>query len=205
MKVGIMGAGVVGSSLGKGWAARGHQIMFSSRDPHSDHMQALLAEVGFNAQAGSVAETLAFGEVIVVAVGWDGVLDVLRGAGDWTGKIVIDTTNRFGPPPAGSVGSAAEDIAHLTGAAVVKAFNTIGAEHFADPAFEAPPSMFIAGDTAAKAIVAPLVESMGYEVIDAGPLANAVLVENLARLWVTLARSGYGRNIAFRLMRGRSQ
>lgn len=202
MKIGIIGAGVVGSALGKGWAAKGHEVMFSSRDPHSDKMRALVAEAGSNASAGTVAETLAFGEVVVIAIGWNALPDALSGAGDWSGKIVIDATNRFGPPPAGSGSSAAEDIARMTGARVVKAFNTIGAENMIDPPFSEKPTMFIAGDDSeAKATATQLTEQMGFEVVDAGPLSNAALLENLARLWVTLARGSLGRNIAFRLLR----
>jgi len=202
MKIGIIGAGVVGSTLGKGWAAKGHQVMFSSRNPHSDRMRALVAEAGPNASAGTVAETLAFGEVLVIAIGWEALPDALRGVGDWSGKIVIDATNRFSPPPANSVGSAAEDIAHITGARVVKAFNTIGAANMVDPPFSEKPTMFIAGDDSeAKATVTQLTEQMGFEVVDAGPLSNAGLLENLARLWVTLARGSLGPNIAFRLLR----
>lgn len=201
MNIGIIGAGVVGSSLGKGWGARGHAIMFSSREPDSPKMRTLLAEVGATARAGTVAETLAFGEVIVVAMGWDKLPQAIEGTGDWAGKVVIDATNRFGPPPAGSKGSAAQDLAQMTGARVVKAFNTIGAELMVDPPFAEKPTMFIAGDdAAAKATVTQLTESLGFEVVDVGPLSSADLLENLARLWVTLTRSR-GRNIAFRLLK----
>ena len=203
MKIGILGAGGVGSQLGRGWAVEGHEVMFSSRDPRSEKMQTLIGAIGANARTGTVAETVAFGEVIAVAVGWDALPEILRGVPDWSGKVIMDATNRFGPAPAGSVGSAAEDIAHITGAPVVKAFNTIGAESMIHPDFGGEiPTMFIAGDdAAAKALVTTLTESLGFEVVDAGPLANAPLLENLGRLWVSLARGGYGRRIAFKLLR----
>ncbi len=204
MKIGILGAGNVGGQLGRGWSKQGHQVMFSSREPHSPKMQALLAEAS-GSRAGTVAETVAFGDVIVVAIHWDVLMSVLGEAGDWTGKIVIDATNRFGPPPAGSVGSAAQDIAHLTGASVVKAFNTIGAEHMSGGATFGgqKATMFIAGDNAdSKETVRVLAEQLGFEVADVGGLTLAGLLEDLTRLWIALARGGYGRNIAFKLLRG---
>ncbi len=203
MNIGILGAGNVGSALGRGWAKEGHAIMFSSRNPQSEKMQSLIGDIGANAQAGTVADTVAFGTVIVVAIGWDALPDLLRSVHDWSGKIIIDATNRFGPGPAGSVGSAAEDIAHITGAPVVKAFNTIGAENMDHPDFgDQVPTMFIAGDdAAAKSTVKTLTEALGFEVVDAGPLSNAAMLEELVKLWIALARGGYGRRIAFKLLR----
>ena len=204
MKIGILGTGVVGVALGTGWAKEGHDVMFSSRDPQSEKIQTLIGAIGEHAQAGTAAETVAFGDVIAVAIGWDNLPEVLRSVSDWSGKILIDATNRFGPAPDGSVGSAAEDIAHITGAAVVKAFNSIGAENMDHPHFgDQIPTMFIAGDdTNAKATVTELTEALGFEVVDAGPLSNAVLLEDLVKLWLALARGSYGRRIAFKLLRG---
>lgn len=200
MKIGIVGGGIVGSNLGKGWAAKGHAVMFSSREPHSDKIKALLEEVGGNAQAGTVQETLDFGEVIAVALPWPGIEDVIRSTSGWNNKVVIDATNRFAP----AATSAAEDMARLTGARVVKAFNTIGAEHYTHPVTGGQQvSMLIAGDDAeAKQITWALAEDLGFEVIDAGGLSQAALLEKLAQLWVSLTRGGYGRNIAFKLLRG---
>jgi predicted dinucleotide-binding enzyme len=201
MQIGIVGAGPVGTSLGKALQAAGHTIMFSSRDPQSAKMQALAAQTG--AAVGTVAQTVAFGEVVALAMGWDAIPDAVREGGDWSGKILIDANNRFGPSASGK--SAAEDLAALTGARVVKAFNTIGAEHYKQPRMggEAA-SMLVAGDDgAAKAVVMQLAAQMGFEPVDAGDLAAARHVENLAALWVHLAfRTPLGRNIAFRLLRG---
>lgn len=204
MKIGILGAGTVGSYMGKGWARAGHDIMYSSRAPHSAKMQALIAETGGNASAGTVAQTLAYSDTIAIAIAWDALPDVLKNADKMPQKILIDATNRFGTPPAGSVGSAAQDIAHFTGAKVVKAFNTIGAEHYLNPMFDGQAaSMFICGDDPdAKTVAAGLAQDLGFDVVDVGGLNQAILLENLARLWVTLAMSaGYGREIAFKLLR----
>lgn len=201
MKVGIMGAGPVGGSFGKALTKVGHHVMFSSRTPHSEKMQALVRECGASAQAGTPAQTLAFSEVIAVAMHWDAIPEMIRGVGSWSGKIVIDMTNNFQKE---SPISSAQELAHLTGGRVVKAFNIIGAEHYQDPNFGGQPaSMLIAGDdAAAKKIVMQLASDIGFEVIDVGNLDAAAHLENLAALWVQLAhRTPLGRNMAFKVIR----
>jgi len=203
MNIGIIGAGSVGGGLGKAWAARGHRVLFGVRDPHKDSVLALLAEAGPNAAAGSVADAVAFGEVIVLAVGWGVVEDVLMSVSSWDGKVLIDATNRFEQAQR----SAAEDVAVLAaGARVVKAFNTIGAEHFAAPQFgPVAASMFICGDDpAALSAVAELAAELGFDPVDCGPLSNAMMLEAMAWLWVYLARAKTGRDIAFALLRRQS-
>ncbi len=196
MQIGIIGAGMVGESLGKALIKAGYEVVFSSRDPHSDKMQALAAETG--ASVASVEQTIAENDIIAVALRWDAVAQVAS-LPSWHGKIVIDMTNRFVRNPERS---AAEELARLTGARVVKAFNTIGAEHYQNPRFAGQPAtMFIAGDDAdAKAVVGQIASAIGFEVVDAGNLAATRHLENLAEFWVYLARSGHGRNIAFRLL-----
>ncbi len=202
MRIGMIGSGTVGTSLGTAWASHGHQVMFSSREPGSAEMMALVAAAGANARAGTPSETLAFGEVIVIAIRWDYLPSVVAGAGDWSGKIVIDATNRFGASVSGK--SAAEDLAALAvGAHVVKAFNTIGAEQMPHGQIDGEQlSMFIAGDGVGKASVMPLVSQLGFRPIDVGGLDKARLLETLAELWVSLARGGMGRNFGFRVVGG---
>lgn len=203
MKIGIIGTGNVGSNLGRGWCSKGHEVLFGSRDPHSAAMQTLLEDAGSASRAGTLAEALAFGEVVVVALGWDVLPQVLPAIeGDWQGKIVIDPTNRF--TETASTQSAAEDIqAMVPGAHVVKAFNSIWAESLLAPAFgEQVATMFIAGDDeTAKATVRQLVQDLGFEVVDAGDLSTAIYLEMLTKFLVTLANKAFGRQIAFKLLR----
>jgi predicted dinucleotide-binding enzyme len=201
MNIGIIGAGTVGGRLGKGLAAKGHTVKFSSRAPQGEKMRALVAEAGQRASAGRAHETVAFGDIIIVALPWTSLQAIVKSAGNWAGKTVIDATNRFGPSSSGL--SAAEDLAQLIpDAKVVKAFNTIGVEHMVDPQFgHQKPTMFIAGDDAeAKTIAGKLAQELGFEVVDVGPLNTAGMLESLAQLWVTLARRD-GRDIAFKLLR----
>jgi 8-hydroxy-5-deazaflavin:NADPH oxidoreductase len=202
MRIGIIGAGIVRSNMGKALRRTGHEIMFSSRDPESEKMQALCRETG--GAAGSVAETAAFSDVLFMALSWDAIPTAVQ-TGDWAGKILIDATNRFGPGLSILPGeSAGQELAHLTRSRVVKAFNTIGAEHYLAPVIggEAA-SMLMAGDDAeAKQVVSTLASQLGFVPVDAGSLSAAVYLEGLAALWVHLAiRTPLGRDFAFRVIR----
>lgn len=199
MKITIIGTEFVGKMMGTVWVAKGHEVMFASRDPQSDKVKALLTEVGANTQAGTLEEAVAFADVLALAVPGNAVREAVEGISDWSGKILIDATNHFGGDTSG-----AEKIAQYSrNARVVKALNTIGAEQYAAPIFDGQAaSMFICGDDAdAKSVVSQLLVEMGFDPIDCGPLSNAGLLESLARLWVYLMRTGHGRDIAFKLLR----
>jgi NADPH-dependent F420 reductase len=207
MKITVLGAGNVGGTLGQAWAKRGHEVFFGVRDPGSDNVRALLAGEGA-LQAGSLADALAFADVIVIAVPWRVALGQLERTAGLEGKVLVDATNAItwdGGPVAALQESVSELIARAApGSHVVKAFNSIGAEHMAGPKIAGiSPDMFFCGDDEkAKAIVARLASDLGFEPVDVGPLRNARHLESLALLWIHLATArGYGRNIAFKLLR----
>jgi NADPH-dependent F420 reductase len=209
MNVGILGAGNVGGALGRRWAAAGHKVKFGVRDAAKPDVQRLLQDCGGDASAGSVADAAQFGDVVVLTTPFPATQATLNSAGDLTGKIVIDCTNPVKPDLSGlTIGhdtSAAEQVASWAkGARVVKCFNTTGAGNMENPAYpDGKPVMFCCGDDAeANATVIKLGEEIGFEMIDAGKLEIARLLEPLAMLWIHLAyRCGLGREFAFRLMR----
>lgn len=208
MKIGIIGTGHVGGALGRLWAAKGHEILFGSRDPHSARVQSLAAEAGATARAGTIAEAGAYGPIVVLATPWSGTRVAVEEAGLAAGTILIDATNPLQPGLAGlelgTTTSAGEEVARWApGARVVKAFNTLGAAHFANPIFDgAPTSMFLCGDDAeAKAVAADLAAELGFEAVDAGPLSNARWTEALAMLWIDLTHVRKVGPIAFKLVR----
>ena len=208
MKIAIIGTGNVAAVLGKGWAARGHMVTFASREPGSERVLALLDEAGPNASAARVADAVSRSSIIVLAVPFTAVRERLEMAGDIGGKVVIDCTNPIAPglrPMFDNSTSGVEQIAAWAPRAkLIKAFNTTGAENMADPVYNGQPStMFVCGDDElAKGAAAHLAEELGFEVIDAGSLSAARHLENLALLWIHLARvNGLGRDIAFRLLR----
>lgn len=207
MKIGIIGAGDVGGTLGMRWRQKGHEIMFGIRNRQSQNVQKLI-EFDKNLEFGEIRETVAFGDVIVFAVPWNSVEETIRIAGNLTDKILIDPTNPLTPDLKGLAlenTSAAEKISNLTKSAkVVKAFNMIGAKTLSNLIYDSQRAdLFICGDDShAKQIVRELAIDIGFDVIDVGPLVNARLLESLALLWIELAfRQQMGPNIAFKLLR----
>ncbi len=209
MKIAIIGTGKVGSALGAGWANAGHDIVFGSREPKGAKAQALVKSIGEKACADTIPEASAWGEVVVLAVPWPAVQDVLSQAeGQLAGKLLIDCTNPVGPGRQLMLGfttSAGEQVAQWAkGAIVVKAFNCAGFDVMANPYFSGQKaSMFYCGDDVeAKATAARLISDIGLEPGDSGPLNVSRYLEPLTMLWISLASGqGLGRNIAFKLLR----
>jgi 8-hydroxy-5-deazaflavin:NADPH oxidoreductase len=212
MKIAIIGAGNVGGALGKAWAEKaGHEVAFSSRNPQSEKMQALLKSIKGRVSAASPAEAARSAEVIVLATPWPETENATRSLGDLSGKIVLDTTNPLSRGPDGialAIGhttSAGEKVQEWAkGASVFKTLNTTGFGNMAEPVYRGVKSvMFVAGDDAAnKSKVMQLVRDLGFDVIDAGPLRNARLLEAHAMLWIDLALArGQGRDFAFAIVR----
>jgi NADPH-dependent F420 reductase len=208
-KIGMVGTGRMAGNLGKLWAAEGHQVFFGSRAPQKG--RELAQSIGPNAQGGSSAEAVAFGEVLALAVPWTAAEETLKVLGAFDGKILIDMTNPIRPADAGvqlllgHTTSAAEQIATWApDARVVKAFNSIYFENLEKPQFGPlnASSFFCGDDEPAKAVVARLSRDIGFDPVDCGPLLNARLLEPLAVLWMQLAFStDNGADIAFKLLR----
>jgi hypothetical protein len=209
MIIGIIGSGNVGGALGTRWAKTGHAIVYGTRDPKASDIQNLLAQAGGKARAATLADAARAGEVVLLALPWKAAQSVLESLGDLGGKILIDAMNPLLPDlsglDTGTTTSGAEKVATWArGAKVVKAFNTIGANIMANTSFGAEkPVLFYCGDDAkAKEAVQQLATDIGFDAQDAGPLTQARLLEPFALLWISLAvKYGYGRDIAFKLLR----
>ncbi|HWA81150.1 MAG TPA: NADPH-dependent F420 reductase [Acetobacteraceae bacterium] len=210
MKIAIIGAGNVGAALGRLWAAKGREITFGVRDPRSAKAADVVRSAGPQARATSVADAASSADIIVLATPWSAAEEVIRSAGDLSGKILIDCINPLLPDLSGLLlgtdTSAGEQVAKWAkGARVVKAFNTTGAGNFSAPRFGSEnASMFIAGeDKTAKAVVGALAAELGFDVVDTGPLITARYLEPLAMLWIHLGyREGLGpTGHAFKLLR----
>lgn len=208
MRIAIIGAGNVGQALGAGWAKKNHQVVFGVRDPNSDKTKAAL-KASSGATADTVANAIKRCEVVLLAIPFDATQALLAGAGNLTGKIILDATNPLQKDLSGlTIGhdtSAGEKIAEWAPTAkVVKIFNTTGANNMANPLYQNEPiPMLYAGDDAtAKSIAAQLATDAGMAPVHAGPLRNSRLLEPYAMLWIYLAyRGGFGREFAFTLAR----
>jgi hypothetical protein len=208
MNIAVIGAGSVGSTLGRRWAELGHGVRFGVRNPSDEAVAAMVAAIKGEARLARVAEAVTDAEVVVLATPYAANAAAIASAGDLAGKILIDATNPIGPKGSLALGfetSGAEEVARLAkGARVYKAMNQVGFEIMADPAFSAGrAAMFVAGDDpGGKRIVLELIAALGFEAIDAGELAIARLIEPYAMLWIHLmARRKMGRRFAFGLMR----
>jgi hypothetical protein len=199
MRIAIIGAGNVGGGLGRAFAAEGHVIVFGVRDPDSAKTaEALGATPG--ATATSPALSVDGADVIVFALRWDAVADTVADLPPLEGRVVIDAMNRFGGDPDRSTTQDLADL--LPGAHLAKAFDTIGFENFTTAhARRTPAAMFVAGDDPdAKRIAMDLATQIGFEAEDAGPLANAKALEEMARVWLALTQV-HGRRVGFALSR----
>lgn len=204
--IAIIGTGEVANAVGPMFAAQGHTIVYGSRDPNRDSVRELVRRTGASASATTPAEAAARAEVVMVAVPWDVVPDVVRGLGNLSGKIVIDPTN---PRIVGDDGlrdwavdtSNAQIIQDLApGARVVKALNTMNWRTMVDPAATGGPvSVPIVGDDeSAKAFVVELIDAIGLEPVDLGPLRYVRMVEGMYLLWGNANTLGRGFNYYLR-------
>jgi hypothetical protein len=207
--IAIVGAGAVGAALGRRFATSGLAVTFGVRDV-AKTAEVVAACPG--ARAASPREAAESADVVVLAVPAGAALEAAASLGDLGGKILIDCNNPlrwdegpvWSPPEEGSL-SAALAARVPAGAHGVKAFNTFGAEFHADPSLahgEAADVPIAADDAEAGAAVAELARSAGFVPVDAGPLRNAAVLENVAMLWIHLALAGgQGRDFAFKMLR----
>jgi hypothetical protein len=181
VKIGVIGSGRIGGTLGALWVKAGHEVMFSARD--LDPVQKLIAGLGTRAHAGTPQEAAAFGDVILISVPYGALPQLGRDlAGDLTGKVVLDTCN---PSPgrdgemavaarAKGTGVASPEL--LPGVRLVRAFNTVPAGALRSEANRTGDRVAIplAGDDeAALKIAVRLVEEAGFEPVVVGTLARA--------------------------------
>ena len=182
MKIGIIGAGHIGGTAAKLFAEAGHEIAIAnSREPET--LAGLAAEIGGDAKAVTAEEAAEFGEIVFVSIPFGKYKELP--ADKFGGKIVIDSNNYY-PDRDGEYEeiesnkiTSSELLAeHLTGAKIVKAFNTIWFEHLKtqgnkDLPVEERRVIFLCGDDAdAKGKVSALIEEIGFAPYDTGSLSE---------------------------------
>jgi 8-hydroxy-5-deazaflavin:NADPH oxidoreductase len=186
MKIGIIGAGNVGSALARASARAGHSVTVSATEP--EHATRLAKETGSRA-ARTNAEAVSDAELVILAVPYDAVEGILRElGGKLEGKVLIDVTNRFAPEDLNGPSNAEQIQAKAGATPVIKAFNTVFASHQDSPEADGLElDGYVAGDDArAKQAGLELVESLGFRPIDAGPLAMARALEGMGTLNISL-------------------
>ncbi|MBO1325428.1 NAD(P)-binding domain-containing protein [Acetobacter sp. TBRC 12305] len=165
-RIGIIGAGQVGGTLGRLWAGAGYSVMFSSR--HPDELGQIVAAAGPNARAGTVEQAIAFGDVILLAVPYHAEPGIAHEHGAaLAGKVLIDADNAY-PFRDGAVAreAQAEGVARYSarlfaGTRFVRAFNSVNASSLADGGGGDTEVIYSYTDNAAGAIVAALIKATG--------------------------------------------
>jgi predicted dinucleotide-binding enzyme len=203
LRLGIIGAGSLGTALAERYAQGRHEIMFGGGASAQD------AALRLHTQVGSNAETAAFGEVVILAVPFAAIDCALAEAGSLRGRVLWSCVNALRPDYTGlAIGfdnSAAEEVARRAPrarvvAAVPPFAHAIAAGQLSYEG-DLEPTVFICGDDgAAKAIVGELARELGAQPVDAGPLKAARLVEPAMMLAVSIAYAGVPRDVGLRLL-----
>jgi len=190
--IAVIGTGMMGGALGPRLAESGHQITYGTRDPSQHHIVELVQVSGPSARATSHADAVAEAEIVIIAVPWSALESVVKGLGSrLDGKIVIDITNALSNAEDGLpqmiVDTSAGELVQswLPEARVVKAFNTVGFHVILEPD-RAPGGVTVpvaSNHPDAKARVLALVDELGFEPFDAGPLRFSRTLERLAGLY----------------------
>ena len=211
MKIGILGSGDVGRTLGKGFVAKGHSVKIGSRSPESEKLKEWKKEVRGDTSTGTFAEAASFGELLIFAPLGSVIDDVISLAGtkNFAGKIVVDTTNALdfskGMPPGLFTGlndSLGERVQRkLPDSKVVKCFNTVPNSRMVDPGDKSAEMLICGNDAEAKKKTSQILKDFGWAgAIDIGGIKEARWLEALVPLWVRTASSVNSWNAMFKVL-----
>lgn len=195
VRVAVIGAGNVGSQLARGLHRAGHVVTVGARRP--ERFVDLVSEGIAVDEPGTVASN---SDVVILAVPVTALAETLQSLGSLHGKIIVDATNAVGMPVPDGLATVGAYVAGLApDAFVVKAFNTIGAEHLGNGTIGGNAVFLpIAGADEGRPTVVALATSMGFDVADLGGPECVAMVEAAAQLWIHLAfRRGWGRDFGF--------
>jgi predicted dinucleotide-binding enzyme len=213
MRIGILGSGLMGSKLGTIFARAGHEVIFSYSRSDAK-LKKLAREAKGKSRAGTPREAVQNADVALLAVHWSRVNDVLKQAGDVSGKVIISCSLPMSIDDTelviGRTSSGAEALAKkIPRARVVSAFNSVPSEVlfgvFAARHRKTRPSLIYCGDDSnSKKVAARLIQDVGFDPVDAGPLRIARYTEPFALLVAQLAYEGKGGpEVAYRVERFR--
>jgi len=201
MRIGILGSGLMGGKLGTLFSRAGHEVVFSYARSRKK-LEQLARDAGGVARAGTPREAAREADALLLGVHWSRVNEVLRQAGDLSGKLIVSCSLPMNEEDSelvvGRTASGAEKLARkVPRARVVSAFGTVPSEVLFS-VFETRnravrPSLVYCGDEVqAKNVAATLIRDVGFDPIDAGPLRVARYTEPFALLVARLAYEGEG-------------
>jgi 8-hydroxy-5-deazaflavin:NADPH oxidoreductase len=214
MRVGILGSGLMGGKLGTIFARAGHEVVFSYARS-LEKLKKLARDAGAKARAGTAREAAQGADALVLAVHWSRFDDVLKQAGDLSGKVMVTCSLPMDAANTKLIvanrSSGAEELAKkVPRAKVVCAFNTVPSEvlfgvYAAKDKNHRPSLVYCGDDQSAKEVAAELIRDVGFDPVDAGPLRIARYTEPFALLVAQLAYEGEGGpELAYRFERLRA-
>jgi predicted dinucleotide-binding enzyme len=211
MRIGILGSGLMGAKLGAIFARAGHEVVFSyARSEHK--LRRLARNAGGKARAGTPREAAQNADAVLLAVHWLRFSDVLKQAGDLSGKVVITCSMPMNKDDTKLVvahtSSGAEALAKkIPRARVVAAFGTVPSEvlfdvYAARRRASRPSLVYCGDDRKAKNVAVKLIRDAGFDPVDGGPLRMARYTEPFTMLIARLAyETKDGPRLAYRFER----
>jgi predicted dinucleotide-binding enzyme len=197
--IAVLGAGRIGATLTRKWAAAGHTVTVGTHHPDRPEQRALAEETG--AFLAAHADAVAASDIVLLAMPGPVTVAAVAALGSaLDGKLVIDATNNIGAPVLNSLAAVAE---HAPAAVAARAFNSLGWENFADPDFDGTPAdlLWCGPDSDNGAIVEGLIADVGLRPVRVGDLDQIHVVDMLVALWSALALGqGRGRHLAFTVL-----
>jgi len=201
MRIGILGSGLMGGKLGTIWARAGHEVIFSYARSE-EKLKKLARDAKGKARPGTPREAAQDADALLLAVHWSRFDDVLKQAGDLSGKVIVTCSLPMNADDTDLViahtSSGAEELAKkVPTARVVSAFGTVPSEVLFD-VYEAkrktgrPSLLYCGDDKKAKAVAVELIRDTGFDPVDAGPLRIARYTEPFTLLIARLAYEGKG-------------
>jgi len=211
MRIGILGSGLMGAKLGTIFARAGHEVVFSYARSEQK-LKKLAQQAKGKAHPGTPREAAQDTDAVLLAVHWSRFDDVLKQAGDLSGRVVVTCSLPMNDDNTELVvahtSSGAEDLAKkIPKARVVAAFNTVPSEvlfgvHEAKRKATRPSLVYCGDDRRGKEVAAELILDVGFDPVDAGPLRIARYIEPFALLVGQLAYEGKdGPELAYRFER----
>ena len=201
MRIGILGSGLMGGKLGTVWARAGHEVVFSySRG--KEKLNKVARDARGKARAGTPSEAAKDADVLLLAVHWSRIDDVLKQAGDLSGRVIVSCSLPMNADDTDLViahtSSGAEELAKkVPKTRVVSAFGTVPSEVLFD-VFESrrkatrPSLVYCGDDPKSKKVAAELIRDVGFDPVDGGPLRIARYTEPFTLLIAQLAYEGKG-------------
>lgn len=198
MRLAILGAGIIGTTIGRRWQGAGHEVVYGARDPNTDRYRELASE----ATIETISAAVRGADATLIAIPGGGVDQLLDDhAETLNGTLLLDATNNTAGGRFHQIPTFEQ---RIPAARVYRAFNTLGWENFSDPVNEGLQSdLFYSGpDGDDRPQIERLIADVGLRpvYVGSGPAA-ADLLDGLTRLWFTLAlQRGHGRHLSFRTL-----